>query len=53
MSGHFPIRVHALLKLPGEKIHPIPANLCGAIAVCPPINFREQDFFVFCTQFSC
>ena len=34
----FSLSGNALLKLLGEKIHPIPANLCGAIAVCPPIN---------------
>lgn len=34
----FSLSGNALLKLLGEKIHPIPANLRGAIAVCPPIN---------------
>jgi len=34
----FSLSGNALLKLLGEKIHPIPANLRGAIAVCPPIH---------------
>ena len=34
----FSLSGNALLKLLGEKIHPISSNLCGAIAVCPPIN---------------
>ena len=34
----FSLSGNALLKLLGEKIHPLPANLRGAIAVCPPIN---------------
>lgn len=34
----FSLSGNALLKLLGEQIHPIPANLRGAIAVCPPIN---------------
>lgn len=34
----FSLSGNALLKLLGENIHPIPANLCGAIAICPPIN---------------
>jgi predicted alpha/beta-fold hydrolase len=34
----FSLSGNALLKLLGERIHPLPAHLCGAIAVCPPIN---------------
>ena len=34
----FSLSGNALLKLIGEKNHPIPVNLRSAIAVCPPIN---------------
>ena len=34
----FSLSGNALLKVLGEKTHPIPANLRGAIAICPPIN---------------
>jgi predicted alpha/beta-fold hydrolase len=34
----FSLSGNALLKLLGEKIHPIPTNLRGAVAVCPPID---------------
>jgi hypothetical protein len=34
----FSLSGNMLLKYLGEKLHPIPQNLCGAIAICPPVK---------------
>lgn len=34
----FSLSGNALLKLLGEQRHPVPSNLCGALAVNPPID---------------
>ncbi|HEX9653733.1 MAG TPA: alpha/beta hydrolase [bacterium] len=41
IAAGFSLSGNALLKLLGEGRDPIPANLCGAIAVTPPIDLSK------------